>query len=192
MIDNNHEKTFVVKMAIYGNKENELLRFLSIIIDDENQSLSFDNFIAIPPESMMVVHNPILYLLEWRLKNWGVAHDCGEISKNVRNTEYLFHTKKHRYVEYLQYTCLFNVPIKFFLEVSKHFSNLIFEMVFMRNDLNVCGKVKMENGEIIEKNVINQIDQNVIDTFFIASYIYDENYTNAGFSKILETLAVFR
>ena len=185
MIDDNHEKTFVVKMAVSSNDENELLRFLSIAIDDENQSFSFDNLISLIPELMMIARNPILYLLKWRLENWGVPQDCENCVKNVKNTDQLFNNHNHRYTEYLQYTSLFNVPIKLFLEMSNYFNNLQFELVFIRNDLDICGRVIIEDGQIIEKTLVNSSDWNQIDLLLIANYMYDENYSNQSLDEIL-------
>ena len=188
MIDDNYEKTFVVKMAISSRNEAQLLRFLSIIIDDENLSLSFDNLMTIKPELMMIAHNPILYLLNWRLEHWGVIQDCDGVVKSVQNVEHLFDSSNGKYVEYLQYTTLFNVPVKLFMEISNYFNNLKFEIIFIKNDLNVGGKITIKNGEIKQKFIINCVDRNYIDLIKIGDYMYDDNYNNFHFDVILQNI----
>lgn len=187
MNEDHYDETFVVKIAISGSDENELMHFLSEAIDDEDQSLSFDNLVPIVPEFMMFSSHPIRYMLLWRIENWGVAYDCDKVVKDVRNTQYLFlKNPNKRYVEHLQFTSLFNVPVKLFKDISKDYENLEFNIVFIKNNLETCGRVIIENGEIIDQTIINNANYNYIEFLLTAKHMYDENYPNEKVEELIE------
>ena len=121
------------------------------------------------------------------MEHWGVAQNCDSIVKDVQNTEELF-PKKSRdlFVEYLQFTTLFNVPIKLFLEISHYFEDLKFDMVFIRNDLERCGRIIIKGGEIIDQVIITDPDAHCYDFLLTMRYMYDDNYINEDAEKIIE------
>ena len=179
MTDPNYDQTFVIKMALTCEHEHELLRFLSVAIDNEDQSLSFDNLISLFPEHMMSSPDPFQYLLQWRLKYWGVAHDCHLVAKNVAKTEQLFKDNANqKYKEYLHFTSLFNLPIKLFKDISKYFPHIRYDMIFMKNDLSIGGRMIIENGHLINQTLIRYLDDHHDDFLFILQGLYDQHYPN--------------
>src|SRR5437016_11592863 len=123
MTNNLFDHTFVIKMAISSDNERELLHFLSTAVDDEDRTFSFENLIAMKSDVTTATDapNPIHSLIKWRLDNWGVAHNCDTITKDVKHVDELFRHSNKKYTEYLQFTSLFNIPIKLFLELSNHY-----------------------------------------------------------------------
>ena len=176
MVDDNYEKTFLIKMAICSENETQLSKFLSMAIDNEEYSLNFDNLISILPESILLRRNPIQSLLQWRVTNWGLAYDCDLVIKNVKYTENLFNPQDMKtYVEYLQYTTLSNIPAKLFLKLSNYFNELRFILIFVKNDLSVCGRLIIENNEILDHLIVDEFNE---ETRLLLRYMYDENYPN--------------
>ncbi len=187
--DETFEETFLIKMAISSHNEKELMKFISAAIDDEDQSLSFDNFISLSPELMMESFNPIIYMLKWRIDHWGVAHNCDQVIKDVQHTEKLFgKTLGHNYVEYLQFTTLFNVPVKLFIDLSNYFEDLAFDMIFIKNNLEMCGRVTIKCGEIIDQTIITDPDAYYDEFLLVTHYMYDDNYENELADRLLESV----
>ena len=182
ILDENYERTFLIKMAICSDNENQLLKFLSICIDNEENSLSFNNLLSMIPEMLMIRQNPIQSILQWRLSNWGIAYDCDSIVKDVKSVETVFEQKELRkYNEYLQYTTLSNIPAKLFLKLSNHFTDLKFILIFIRNDLFVCGQLMIEKGQILDRTVIEGFNETTIR---VSRLMYDENYPNIKYGII--------
>ena len=170
--EDNYKKTFVIKMAVCSENENQLLKFLSIALDNEETSFSFDNLIPVGSNRQRYLHS----LVRWRISNWGVAYDCDYVVKDVKHVDKLFdRSELYKYSEYLQYTTLLNIPVQLFLQLSSAFSDLKFIMIFIRNDLTLCGKLTIENDQIISRTLIEGENPQMIQLF---QYMYDNNYPN--------------
>ena len=90
-------------------------------------AVSSDNDISIRLFIMMVHFLLIIYL--------------HLIAKNVvKNTEIIFDNHlTEKYNEYLQYTCIYNDPIRLFQLVSKY-PALTFNIAFIKNDFEFGGR----------------------------------------------------
>lgn len=171
------DSMFLIKMAISSNNEIDLMNFISSTINDDEQAFSFENILPICPQILLLPdllpsHVKLKHMLNLRLENWGVIHDCENIKKIVLNGQLLF-GNQHKYTEYLQFTCKLNVPLHLFKICSLRNSNLRFDLVYIENGLTVCGRTTFENGQIINHELYTNVNENALKFLLFGSLMYD-------------------
>lgn len=153
---------YLIKIAVSSKNETDLMNFMALATNDDDRSFSFENLVPISPQLMSLPdllpsHLKLRHMLNLRLMNWGVIHDCENVKKILSVDQSSF-GDQYKYVEYLQFNCKSDVPLNLFKISSREHKNLRFDIVYIENGLTTCGQFAIENGQILIDNVYTNVD----------------------------------